>query len=223
MTLTPPKAVLFDWDNTLVDTWPVIHQALNATLAFMDHAPWSLEQVKRDVKHSMRDSFPALFGDRWELAADRYQLEYRAIHMDAIRPLHDAESSLKILADAGIFTAIVSNKRGPSLRKELEKLGWEHYFAANVGSQDAERDKPDAAPAQLALTLCSLKSGPEIWFIGDTGVDLECAKNIGATAILYGEHDTNGTEHDGFAFHAHVRDQAELQALLSEHLAQCAA
>ena len=27
-----PRAAIFDWDNTLVDTWPVIHESMNATL-----------------------------------------------------------------------------------------------------------------------------------------------------------------------------------------------
>ena len=30
-----PQAALFDWDNTLVDTWPVIHEAMNTTLSAM--------------------------------------------------------------------------------------------------------------------------------------------------------------------------------------------
>ena len=223
MSLTAPKVILFDWDNTLVDTWPVIHIALNRTLAFMNHEPWSLEKVKQDVKHSMRDSFPALFGDCWEIAADRYQEEYRAIHMEAIQPLPEAEATLIMLADSPVFVAIVSNKRGPSLRKELDKLQWNAYFKAHVGAHDAERDKPDAAPAHLALQNAPVKSGTEIWFVGDTGVDLECAKNIGATPILYGEHTTDGKMHDGFPFAAHVRDQGELRALIGQCLAQCAA
>ncbi len=218
MTLTPPKVILFDWDNTLVDTWPVIHRALNATLDFMGHAPWTLERVMQDVKHSMRDSFPALFGDKWEIASERYQHEYRAIHMDAICALPDAEATLQQLAKTDLFVAIVSNKRGPSLRKEIEKLEWQSYFKAHVGAQDAERDKPHAAPAHMALEAAPLKSGPEIWFVGDTGVDLECAKNIGATPILYGNHITDGKTHDGFAFAAHVRTQKELQALFAQYL-----
>ena len=39
--LTRPKAVLFDWDNTLVDSWAVIHAALNETLTAMDHPNWT--------------------------------------------------------------------------------------------------------------------------------------------------------------------------------------
>lgn len=219
MTLTSPKAVIFDWDNTLVDSWPVIRLALNNTLTFMGHEPWSAERVKRDVKKSMRDSFPELFGERWEVAADKYQQEYRAIHLDALQGLPDAEATLQLLRDAGLFVSIVSNKRGPTLRKELDKLAWNPYFASAVGSQDAERDKPDVAPAHLALKEFGQMQGPEIWFIGDTGADLECAKNLGATAILYGDFDTDGKTHDGFPFVAHARTHEALQALFSRYIA----
>ena len=35
MTLPAPKAILFDWDNTLVDSWTVIHHAMTATFEAM--------------------------------------------------------------------------------------------------------------------------------------------------------------------------------------------
>ena len=34
-----PRAILFDWDNTLADNWTAITTAMNATLAAMDRAP----------------------------------------------------------------------------------------------------------------------------------------------------------------------------------------
>ena len=77
MTKLPrPRAILFDWDNTLVDTWPLIHAALNQTLRHMQHPEWSLEKVRANVKKSMRESFPEMFGDRWEVAAKHYQDSY---------------------------------------------------------------------------------------------------------------------------------------------------
>ncbi|HLJ20402.1 MAG TPA: HAD hydrolase-like protein, partial [Stellaceae bacterium] len=60
-----PRAILFDWDNTLVDSWPVIHEALVVTFEGMGHVPWTLEETKQRVRHSLRDAFPRLFGDRW--------------------------------------------------------------------------------------------------------------------------------------------------------------
>lgn len=216
--LPRPTAVLFDWDNTLVDTWPVIHRALNATLSHMGHEPWPIERVKQDVKRSMRDSFPELFGEHWQEASERYQQDYRSIHLDAIKSLEAAEDMLKALSATGVFMALVSNKRGPSLRLECDKLGWTQYFAIAVGADDAARDKPHADPALMALAGSGIEPGPHIWFIGDTGVDLECAAALGATPILYGDHETNGSTHDGWPYAAHVRTQAQLKALFKEAL-----
>ena len=65
-----PQAVLFDWDNTLVDTWPVIHEAMNTTLAAMGHPQWRMEETKDRVRLALREAFPPMFGDRWEDARD---------------------------------------------------------------------------------------------------------------------------------------------------------
>lgn len=208
--LTKPEALLFDWDNTLVDTWPVITMALNSTLQYMGHETWSEARVRRDVKRSMRDSFPELFGDRWQEAAARYQSDYRALHLEHLTPLPDAQSMLDTVLEAKIFLAIVSNKRGISLRAEIEHLGWQKYFKASVGADDAPRDKPHPDPAMLALKDSGIVSGKHIWFIGDTGVDIECAHAIGATAILYGNHAQSATEHEGFGFDANVHSHKHM-------------
>ena len=63
-SLSRPRAVLFDWDNTLVDSWATIADALNTTLQTFGHAPWTMAEVKTRVRKSMRDSFPKLFGAR---------------------------------------------------------------------------------------------------------------------------------------------------------------
>ena len=58
-----PKALVFDWDNTLVDSWGTIHAALAETFEAMGHVPWTLEETRQRVRYSMRESFPKLFGD----------------------------------------------------------------------------------------------------------------------------------------------------------------
>ena len=60
--LPPPRAILFDWDNTLADNWAAIHGAMNATLIAMGQLPWTLAQSRNQIKASLRDSFPLLFG-----------------------------------------------------------------------------------------------------------------------------------------------------------------
>lgn len=215
--LTKPRAILFDWDNTLVNTWPIIHAALNMTMRHMNYPEWSYERVKRDVKKSMRDSFPEIFGDRWKEAAKTYQESYRAIHLNELKPLPQAEQMLKSIARPDIFVAIVSNKMGPTLRKELEHLGWNGLFNAAVGSSDAARDKPHMEPVLLALKESGLTPGADIWFVGDSGIDLECCQNTGCTPILYGDFHPEGMMFEGFPFVAHARDHQQLTQLIANY------
>ena len=70
--LRPPRAILFDWDNTLVDTWATIHDALNFLMRAMDRAEWSLAETRERVRLSLREAFPLYFGERWEEARDIY-------------------------------------------------------------------------------------------------------------------------------------------------------
>jgi len=69
--LRPPRAILFDWDNTLVDTWATIHDALNFLMRAMEPAEWSLAETRERVRLSLREAFPLYFGERWEEARDR--------------------------------------------------------------------------------------------------------------------------------------------------------
>ena len=80
-----PRAILFDWDNTLVDSWPTILDALNATFEAYDMAPWTLDQARIRVRKSMRDSYPELFGDRWEEAGQVFYRHFSAIHLAMLR------------------------------------------------------------------------------------------------------------------------------------------
>ncbi len=217
--MTKPQALLFDWDNTLVDTWPTIHEALNHTLRRMEHPEWSLAQVKAEVKQSMREAFPVLFGKRWEEAAQTYQDYYRSIHLRNLRALEGAEAMLQMVREQPVYVAVVSNKRGVNLRQELVHLGWEAYFDMVVGADDAEYDKPHPAPVQLALQTSSVTPGEAVWFIGDTIIDLECAQNTGTTPVLYGAVDTDDGHYLGFPFRHHVRNHEDLQSLISKALA----
>lgn len=212
--LPTPRAILFDWDNTLVNTWPIIHTALNMTLRHMDHQEWTYERVRAEVKQSMRDSFPLLFGERWKDAAKHYQTSYRAIHLEELAPLSQAEAMLASIPRPEIFVGVVSNKMGSTLRKEIAHLGWEGYFDVAIGAGDAARDKPHPDPVLLALQGSGIHPSPALWFVGDTAVDLEVAQAVGATPVLYGEVATTASQLEGFPFAAHVHNHHALQTLI---------
>jgi phosphoglycolate phosphatase len=181
-----PRAILFDWDNTLVDSWATIHEARNIVMAAMGMPLWSLAQTKERARLSLRESFPRLFGERWEEAARIYLDAFRAIHLDRLSALPGRGELLQALAEEGIFMGVVSNKTGALLRLEAERIGWSPLFGSIIGAGDAAADKPDAAPVRLALEPSSIVVGETVWFVGDTGVDIECARNSSCVPVLLG-------------------------------------
>ncbi|MBV9860748.1 MAG: HAD hydrolase-like protein [Alphaproteobacteria bacterium] len=207
--LRRPRAILFDWDNTLVDSWGTIHEALNYLMAAMEKPIWSLADTKERVRLSLRESFPMHFGERWEEARDIYLGRFRQIHLDRLTPLPGREAMLRTLADEGIFLGVVSNKTGELLRLEVARLGWTALFGAVVGAGDCAADKPACDPVHFALAKSGIAAGPEVWFVGDTGVDLECAYNAGCTAVLLGV-DAGGEEFSRFVPHLAAEDEAGL-------------
>ena len=182
--LLHPRAVIFDWDNTLVDSWPVIQDALNTTFRAYGLPEWSLDETRAKVRHSMRDSFPALFGDAWEKAGEVFYKRYAEIHADAVVPAAGAADLLSHLVDAGTYLCVVSNKKGDYLRAEAAHLGWDRRFSKIVGAFDAEQDKPHAAPVHMALQPGGLTPDRDVWFIGDADIDITCGANAGCTTVL---------------------------------------
>jgi len=192
--LARPRAILFDWDNTLVDSWTTIHEALNAVMAAMEKPLWSLRQTKERVRLSLRESFPLHFGDRWEEARRIYLDAFCAIHLDRLSPLPGRVELLRALAADGFFLGVVSNKTGELLRREAERIGWSELFGSVIGAGDAALDKPDPAPVALALEPSGVEPGDTVWLVGDTGIDMECAYNSGCIPVLLG----NGTTEEEF-------------------------
>lgn len=185
--LRKPKAIIFDWDNTLVDSWPVIQYAIDHTMVKMGRQPWGLQKVKDNIHKSMRESFPQLFGDNWQQAGEIYKEAYRGVHMEKIALLPYASELINMASQKGIIQFVVSNKMGPTLRKEAQKLGVDKKFFSLVGAGDAVADKPSRHPVELALIGSEIDpKKDDVWFIGDTITDIECAYQSNCKPIVYG-------------------------------------
>ena len=168
----------------------MIHAALTRTFEAMGHDPWTLAETKARVSKSLRDSFPGLFGARWEEAREIFYATFREIHLEGLGALPGAESLLERLHREAFPMAIVSNKTGSFLRTEVEHLGWRGYFSAVVGAGDAVRDKPDPAALSMALASLGQPLQETVWFIGDSRSDLELAQAARCTGILvHPEHE----------------------------------
>ncbi len=209
-----PKAILFDWDNTLVDNWLAITDALNVTLIAMGQEPWTKEQALSRVRKSLRDSFPEMFGERWEEAAKIFYDRFEEAHLEMLRPKEGAGEMLAALKEQGFYLAVVSNKTGGYLRKECAHLDWNGYFSQIVGATDAKQDKPDPEPLRQALNGSGFSLGEDVWYVGDADIDLECAHNGACVPVLIRDQAPKHGEFDAFQPSIYFKSCLDLLSLV---------
>ena len=132
-----PSVLLYDWDNTLVDGWAGITAALNAAFSEFGHPLWSVEDTRNRVRVSLRESFPVMFGDRWEHARDIFYEALTVQHLDHVSAMPGVPDVLE--TGAAWPQGVVSNKAGAFLRREVTHLGWARFFGS--GHRRRGRDR----------------------------------------------------------------------------------
>lgn len=183
--MSKPRAIILDWDDTLVDTWQVVRTAINTTLVAMGAQPWTEEEARLRIGPPARVLFSGLFGeDKWQEADKIYIKAYEDNIAGHLKQHNHVTDILDALKQQGIPLFVVSTKRGYLLRKEAAHLGLDGYFGKLVGAGDAANDKPHMDAVLHALAGSGITPGPDVWFLGDSHTDLLSAKNAGCTGIL---------------------------------------
>lgn len=187
------KVFLFDWDNTLVESWGTIAHCLNHVFALHGKRIWSLDEVKLNSRHSLRHNFPILFGDQWEIAREQYYKEFKRIHLQRLSPYLESEKLLSLIKAHNIPMALISNKTQEHLETEVITLKWDHFFEFIYGAGIASKDKPDAEVGEMALKRLGILDKQNVYYVGDTNLDIEFAFNLGVKGILIGDRIEIGT------------------------------
>jgi len=216
MSAAVPTVLLYDWDNTLVDGWGAITSALNAVFTAFAMPSWTVDDAKARVRRALRESFPEMFGDRWEEARELFYATFRAQHLDHVRPMPGACEALA--AGRAWPQGVVSNKAGRYLRAEVAHLGWASHFGVVIGAGDVAADKPDPAPILHALRQLERRADGSVWYLGDTALDMRTARAAGVRGVLIGD-----AMHDGGIAHAAPDLHFSSAHVLAAHFRELAA
>lgn len=183
--LTLPKAILFDWDSTLVNSFQIIKKAINEALTYFGEPTWSDTEIRKHTQLSAKDGLPLWFGDRWPKALEIFTECYQQ-NTQLLAPLPGALPLLQSNQHRNIPMAVISNKRGKILRHEITQLGWDSFFQIAIGSGDLQEDKPSPLPVHYVLDKLGLPANHHVWFVGDAPVDWRCAEAAGCLPIPIG-------------------------------------
>jgi phosphoglycolate phosphatase len=175
------RAVVFDFDGTLVDSYPAITASVNHVRGLYGLPPLSVSEVCRHVGRGA-DYLLKLTVPQGEVAAN--VAAYRAHHPSVVRSgtqfLPGALESLRSLKQQGKHLGICSNKPSAFTRELVAYLEIAVYLDVILGPEDVARPKP--APDMLLLAIQRLHLTPdEVLYVGDMTVDIETARGAGVT------------------------------------------
>jgi phosphoglycolate phosphatase len=173
------KAVIFDLDGTLVDSYEPITASLNRARAAFGLAPKSLEEVRAEVGSGLDVLMSENLGpDRAEEGVRLFRSHYRKVFLQGTKLLPGVAPTIEALGAADVPMAITSNKPAYFSREIVDALGLGERFRAVLGPEMVERPKPDP---EMVLKAASLLGAPlaEILYIGDMTIDIDTCRSAG--------------------------------------------
>ena len=178
-TVFTAKAVLFDWDGTLLNSFEADERAYLAMFEALG-IEFTTEDLARHYHPDWYRVYRAarLDHSRWN-EADRIWREAYARETPKLLP--GARSVLRDLAKRFTLGLVTSGSRD-RVCIQLENLQLATHFAVRVCSEDAALRKPHPAPLKRALDLAGL-APEDCVYVGDSPQDIEMARRANVRAI----------------------------------------
>ncbi len=180
------KAIIFDLDGTLLYTLEDLKDSVNFALKNFNYPPRTLEEVRNFVGNGVRllieRSLPnGAENPDMEEVLKVFKAHYADNMYNKTRPFDGIEELLNKLKERGIRTAVVSNKFDMAV-KELCKKYFSEKIEIAIGESENLRKKPapDCVLKVLEYFNCSKE---EVFYAGDSEVDIQTAKNCDIKCI----------------------------------------
>ncbi len=174
------RAVLFDLDGTLVDSYGALAEAVNHARRSAGLKELSEERIRDCVGDGVERLLQRVFEEA-EVSSEivnAFESRYDEVCCAESKVLADVGATLDELAELGIEMAVCTNKPTVFSKKILDFLDLSRHFRAIVGPDLAGARKPDAK--HLAVTMQSVQCGAgETLFVGDMPIDVRAARNSG--------------------------------------------
>jgi pyrophosphatase PpaX len=183
-TTRPIRAVLFDWDGTLVDS--ALPMLLSFRFAYEKHL--GIFFPKDDVEFSMivpmrvAESSAKYGGQHAADVAVSYNWFYENEGYKSGQVFPGIQPTLADLRRRGYALGVASNKSRPRIDADINFLGFEGLVDEFATSEDTVQRKPDPAP--LLKVAEKLDVDPVLCaYVGDYSGDIVAARAAGMVSI----------------------------------------
>ncbi|UQB43419.1 HAD-IA family hydrolase [Thiomicrospira microaerophila] len=210
------KAVIFDWDGTLMNSEARIVSAIQFAakqcgLPVLPHHQ-SKQIIGLSLDRAISQLYPNAELDQVAKMAQAYTQHFLYESAIEMQPYEGAEVLLDSLKQAGFMLAVATGKSRKGLDEVLDKSGFGYYFHITRTPVESA-SKPDPLMLKQILEYFDLKAEQAL-MVGDTTFDMQMAQAIGMprVALSHGVHELERLQSfDPLVSFDHL---AELQAWL---------
>ncbi|MCX4851550.1 HAD-IA family hydrolase [Streptomyces sp. NBC_00893] len=188
MFAVPRRAIIFDLDGVIVDSFAVMKEAFRIAYAEVvgdGDAPF--EEYSRHLGRYFPDIMN-IMGLPLEMEEPFVRESYRLAHK--VKVFEGVAETVRELRERGVRMAVATGKSGPRARSLLDQLGLLTLFDVVIGSDEVARAKPAPDIVLRALEVLCVEPHEAV-MIGDAATDIQSAHgaSVAAAAALWGEAD----------------------------------
>ncbi|MEE8465978.1 MAG: HAD-IA family hydrolase [Dehalococcoidia bacterium] len=173
------KAVVFDWDLTLWNSWDIHLALMDQTADALGYSRPTPSNLGKEYSRPFMEHLAWFFPGDQEKVVDTYMGFYHAEVWQERRLYPGVPELLKGLKENGYRTAILSDKRQVFGIPEFEYSDLADTVDRALFFGDGMLPKPDPSGLQDLMRFLKVSPG-ECLFVGDSHRDIECAQRAGA-------------------------------------------
>ena len=179
------KAIIFDFDGTLINTNDLIVEGLDRFAMTFRGCSLSHEEHQILAGKPLDDQMTYICAEKAEDMAAVFKGWYMEAHKTLAKPFEGVAELFEFFRNSHYKLAIVSNNSHVIVKMGLEQLGLSDYFDLVICCEDVKNRKPSPEGLNKALVQLGLEK-EEVIFVGDSGNDLMAARAARITSVLVG-------------------------------------
>jgi HAD superfamily hydrolase (TIGR01509 family) len=179
------KAVLFDLDGVLVDSYHAWFRQFQAALLHFGYAPVSEVEFRKHWGQSTDHDVATFMPERTTVEVKKYFFDHYGEYVEYLKLQPDAKRILRCVREQDLRIGCVTNSHSPIVSQTLAHFRLSDFFESVVTADDVEQPKPAPAMIRKACTYLRVRPGQTL-FIGDTLADVQAAHSAGCVFVGYG-------------------------------------